>query len=67
LIVEIAVSFGKGDREDEQENTLKRIIYFKTNKYVQLIRSLKTHFSKKKGKKRFEVEFFSFVRDSLEQ
>jgi hypothetical protein len=41
IIVEIEVSFGKGDREDEQENTVKRIIDFKTNKYAPLFRSLK--------------------------
>jgi hypothetical protein len=45
---------------------LKRIIDFKTNKYARLIRSLKTRFSKKRGKKRFEVEFLSFVISSLE-
>jgi hypothetical protein len=41
IIVEISVRFGKGDRKDEQEDALKRIIDFKTNKYELLVRSLK--------------------------
>jgi hypothetical protein len=61
FLVEIALSFGKGDREDKQEKTLKRIIDFKTNKYAPLIRSLKTQLSKSRRKKRFEVEFLPFV------
>jgi hypothetical protein len=62
--VEIAVSFGKGDREDEQENLWKRVLDFKTNKYTPLIRSLKAQLRKRRGNKRFEVEFLSFIISS---
>jgi hypothetical protein len=44
---------------------LKRIIEFKTNKCAPLIRSSKIYLSQKRGKKRFELEFLSFIISSL--
>jgi excinuclease UvrABC nuclease subunit len=63
--MEILVPFGKGDREDEQENTLKKVLDFTTNKYAALIRSLKGEISTSRRKKRFERDFLPFLISSL--
>jgi hypothetical protein len=65
-IIEISVPFGKGDQEDEHNNTLKKVIEFKTNKYAPLIKSINTQLRNRKlGKRKFMVEFIPFVISSL--
>jgi hypothetical protein len=51
-IIEISVSFGKGDQEDEHSNTLKKVIEFKKNKYAPLIKSIKKQLKDRKVGKR---------------
>jgi hypothetical protein len=40
FIIEIAVSFGRGDKKDVHSSISKNVIEFKTNKYAPLIRSI---------------------------
>jgi hypothetical protein len=62
IIIEIAVPFGKKDQEEEDSNSLKKAIEFKTNKYAPLIKSIRAQFERRKvHNKRFTVEFIPIV------
>jgi hypothetical protein len=66
FIIEKSVPFGKGDKEDEHSNTLKKVIEFKTNKYSPLLRRINKQLKEKNIKKRkCEIEFLPFIISSL--
>jgi hypothetical protein len=66
FIIEVAVPFGRGGKEDIHSNTLKNITEFKTNKYAPLVRSINKQLKDKNfRKKKFAVEFLPFIISSL--
>jgi hypothetical protein len=66
FIIEISIPFGRGDKEDMHGNISKNVSEFQTNKYVSLIRSINKQLKDKNfRKKKFVVEFLSFIISSL--
>jgi hypothetical protein len=66
FIIEIAIPFGKKDQEEEDSNSLKKAIEFKTNKYAPLIRNIRAQFDRKRVRNlKFVVEFIPIVISSL--
>jgi hypothetical protein len=66
FIIEIAVPFGRRDKEDVHSNTLKNVTEFMTNKYAPLVRSINKQVKDKNFRKEnFMVEFLPFIISSL--
>jgi hypothetical protein len=58
-IIEIAVPFGRGDKEDMHRNILKNIMDFKTNKYTRFVRSVNKQFKVRISERKNCGEIFS--------